>query len=224
MFKPKCEKTNNLRPLSMNLLEKTRRNKEMEIDLNKKQCAVASRPSIHSLPDDNRRRSLNDCAKENIPSVHLSISDSDQNGASCLCEQRMATSERYWFIFRLTEKIKHFPFDMEHQFRRVTRDSHCIARAGRRHLIFGSIVFRRRVQSVQSLWSFSFSSWNDRKLEIQIPLSSTACVTWGGSLQAAVCFQTSEVIKLQWNGIRMVSVACGVNPKLSENFADLWMN
>lgn len=84
-------------------------------------------------------------------------------------------------------KYKTLSFDMKHQFRRVTRDSHCIARAGRRHLIFDSIVFRRGVQSVQSLWSFSHSSWNDRKLEIQIPLSSTACVTWGGSLQAAVC-------------------------------------
>lgn len=95
MFKPKCEKTNNFRPLSMNLLEKTRRNKEIEIDLNKKQCAVASRPSIHSLPDDNRRRSLIDCAKENIPSAHLSISDSDHNSAGCVCKQWMATSERY---------------------------------------------------------------------------------------------------------------------------------
>lgn len=127
----------------MNLLEKTRRNKGIEIDLNKKQCAVTlERPFIRSLPDDNRRRSLIGRAKENIPSVQL----------PSLIQIRIARvvwrtdgNKRTVLIYHpIDGKSKTLFFDMKHQFRRVTRDSHCTARAGRHHLIFDSIVFRRR--------------------------------------------------------------------------------
>lgn len=161
MFKPKCEKNKQFRPLSMNLLEKTRRNKETEIDLNKKQCAVASRPSIHSFIHFQMITGgghwLGVRGKTFLPLIFPSRTQIRSPRVVCASGWQPANGIDLSSDWR--KKNKTLSFDMKHQFRRVTRDSHCIARAGRRHLIFDSIVFIfGGVQSVPSLWSFD-SKW-----------------------------------------------------------------